>query len=100
MRRAGELLRQYDARPQNAAKQNAGGDILISQRKAAEAAGMSKRQQVTAVRVADVQAVEALLNVSGTMAKELTKQAREDRQHAAESLAIAMRGSRPLAWCS
>ncbi len=53
MRRFGELLKQFDAR---------GGDTgktvttvgSASQRQVAERAGMSERQQVTAVRVANI----------------------------------------------
>ena len=52
--RCGELLKQIDARLQNSAKQNNGTGTLLSQRDAADRAGMSKRQQVTAVRVANV----------------------------------------------
>lgn len=53
IRRCGELLKQFDGRPGNA-KQSAGDDTLISQRDVAEQAGMSKHQQVQAVRVANV----------------------------------------------
>jgi hypothetical protein len=38
----------------NAKKQSVDADTLFSQRQVAEQAGMSKRQQVTAVRVAKV----------------------------------------------
>ncbi|MDC7742484.1 hypothetical protein [Rhizobium binxianense] len=58
IKRAGELLKEFDARPGNAAKQTNGAGTLICQREAAEAAGMSERQQVTAVRVANVPAEE------------------------------------------
>ena len=54
MRRMGELLKQFDGRPANASKQTDGTDSLISQKDAARAAGISERQQVTAVRVANV----------------------------------------------
>src|ERR1051325_4050498 len=53
IRRGGELLKEYDARPLNA-KQSNGNGTLISQRDAAKDAGLSKRKQVTAVRVANV----------------------------------------------
>jgi hypothetical protein len=56
IRRSGELLKQFDARP-NTLKQNAvndGGDSFGSRRQMAQQAGMSERQQVTAVRVANV----------------------------------------------
>jgi hypothetical protein len=48
------LLKQFDARPENAKHQSNGNGTLISQREAAHGAGLSKRQQVTAVRVANV----------------------------------------------
>jgi hypothetical protein len=54
IRRMGEVLKQFDARPANAEKQSDGSDTLISQREAAEEAGISKRQQVTAVRIANI----------------------------------------------
>jgi hypothetical protein len=54
VQRCGELLKQIDARPQNAAKQSGATPTLISRREAAEQAGLSKDQQVTAVRVASV----------------------------------------------
>jgi hypothetical protein len=70
VKRCGELLKEFDARGGDRskstgagtfapeAKQNGNGMAAgaISQRAAAEAAGMSKRQQVTAVRVANVPA--------------------------------------------
>ncbi|MER8373686.1 hypothetical protein [Mesorhizobium sp. M1406] len=65
VRRAGELLKEFDARPANAAKQSNGDGTLISQRDAAEEAGMSKRQQVTAVRVANVPKAEFEAAIGG-----------------------------------
>ena len=53
-RRAGELLKQFDARPQNAQKQKDGDVPLISQKDVAEQNGMSERQRKTAVRLANV----------------------------------------------
>jgi hypothetical protein len=50
----GELLKQFDGRPLNASKQNDGTVSLISQKDAARNAGISVRQQVTAVRVANI----------------------------------------------
>lgn len=63
IRRCGELLKAYDARPQNHKKQNNGTDVLISQKKAAANAGLSQRQKETAVRVGNVpkQQFEALV---------------------------------------
>jgi hypothetical protein len=83
VRRAGELLKDYDGRPQNAAKQIDGADTLMpTQREAAEQAGLSKRQQVTAVRVANVpadqfeQAVESDEPPTVTALAEMGKQSR------------------------
>lgn len=53
VRRAGELLKQFDDRGRPPENSVATG-TNYSQREAAENAGMSKRQQVTAVRVANV----------------------------------------------
>lgn len=53
IRRCGELLKQFDDRGRPA-ENSAAADTNYSQREAAEQAGMSKRQQVTAVRVANV----------------------------------------------
>ena len=53
IQRCGELLREYNkgvGRP----KENRAGTGPISQRAAAEEAGMSKRQEKTAVRVANI----------------------------------------------
>lgn len=55
VRRCGELLKTLDARGGDRSKSN-GDDTFAfpSQKQAAEQAGLSKRQQVTAVRVANV----------------------------------------------
>jgi hypothetical protein len=49
-----ELLKQFDARPRNAAKPTGGNGYLISRYDAGAAAKMSERQVKTAVRVANV----------------------------------------------
>lgn len=54
VRRCGELLKQFDARPKNAEKQSVGAHTLFSRREIADQAGMSKHQQTTAVRVASI----------------------------------------------
>lgn len=51
VRRAGELLQEFDGRGEH---RRSGGAPTSSQRQAAAEAGMSKDQQVTAVRVANV----------------------------------------------
>jgi hypothetical protein len=52
IRRCGELLKQFDARGGDRSKSN--GDGTFAQSEAAREAGLSKRQQVTAGRVANV----------------------------------------------
>lgn len=54
IRRCGELLKAFDGRGGDRTKSNGGGTSAPSQRDAAEEAGLSKRQQVTAVNVANV----------------------------------------------
>lgn len=83
VRRCGELLKQFDARPQNAAKQVADTGHLIQSRYGVGAdAGMSERQIKTAVRVANVplatfeEAVEAEAPLTVTKLAEIGKQSR------------------------
>lgn len=52
IRRCGELLKQFDGRGRPS--ENSDGAVSISQKQAARDAGISERQQVTAVRVANV----------------------------------------------
>ena len=54
VRRCGELLQQFDGRGGDRKSNGGGTSARASQRRAAASAGMSKRQQVTAVRVANV----------------------------------------------
>jgi hypothetical protein len=59
IRRCGELLKTFQMAPQGGRpKANGAGAATVSQREAAEKAGMSKRQEVTAVRVANVPAAD------------------------------------------
>lgn len=53
-RRMGELLKEFDARPDNSAKQSVGDHTLLSQKDVAEIAGLSPHQTIQAVRVANV----------------------------------------------
>jgi hypothetical protein len=82
VRRCGELLKQFDGRPQNAAKQMDGSDHLISRAEAGSNAGMSERQIKTAVRVANVPAdqfekvVESETPATVTALAEMGKQSR------------------------
>jgi hypothetical protein len=54
VRRAGQLLKTFQTGPKGGRPKSGGGTPTVSQRKAAADAGMSKDQQVTAVRVANV----------------------------------------------
>jgi len=55
IRRAGELLKEFQTSPRGGRPAGNGGSApTVSQRQAAAAAGMSKDQEVTAVRVANV----------------------------------------------
>lgn len=81
IRRSGELLDQFDARPTNY-RQSGCAPTLPSQREAAEQAGLSKDQQVTAVRVANVSAEDFDAMVEGETVATIT--------------ALAERGKRSL----
>jgi hypothetical protein len=84
VRRCGELLKQFDGR-QGQNLPGAKSDVAApTQREAAEAAGLSKRQQVTAVRVANVpaeqfeKAVESDKPPTVTALAEMGKQSRPE----------------------
>jgi hypothetical protein len=53
-RRAGELLKQIDGRGGDRSKNDGGDTFAQTQKKIADRAGMSERQRVTAVRVANI----------------------------------------------
>jgi hypothetical protein len=52
--RGGELLMQFDGRPQNAKKQSKAKRTLFTQKEVAEKAGLSKQQKDTFLRVAKI----------------------------------------------
>jgi len=56
IRRAGELLKQFDGRGNN--QHSNGTDTKQTQSQIAQEAGISKRQQTTAVRIANVDGQE------------------------------------------
>jgi len=83
VRRCGELLKTFNTGPNGGRpKENDDGAVTVSQRGAAEQAGLSKRQQVTAVRVANVpadqfeQAIESDEPPTVTALAEMGKQSR------------------------
>lgn len=82
IRRAGELLKTFDGRPINAKKQSNGSDTLFpTQQQAAERVGMSKRQQVTAVRVANIDEKEFEEAIESEKPPTLTALAEKGRQY-------------------
>ena len=59
MQRCGQLLKEFQTGPDGGRpSKNGGGTPTVSQRQAADEAGMSKDQEVQAVRVANVPDVE------------------------------------------
>jgi hypothetical protein len=58
IKRCGELLQTFQSPGGRPSKTSDGADTSFSQRDAAQQAGLSKRQEVTAVRVANVPAEE------------------------------------------
>lgn len=54
IKRCGELLKQFQAPGARTDQPSADGDTRLTQRQAAEQAGLSKRQEVDAIRVANV----------------------------------------------
>ena len=71
IRRCGELLKQFDGRGRPA--ENTDGAVSISQKQAARSAGLSERQQVTAVRVANVPSDTFESEVDGPSPPTVTK---------------------------
>ncbi|HEY2859966.1 MAG TPA: hypothetical protein VGJ21_16210 [Terracidiphilus sp.] len=89
IRRCGELLKEFDARPQNGnripadpsgAKQKVGAPPLVSRRDAAVSAGLSVEQQKTAVRVANVPAASFEAQVESDDPPTVTKLAELGRK--------------------
>ena len=82
-RRIGELLKQFDARGGDRSKSAA--TDTFAQRDAAEDAGLSKRQQVSAVRIANIpaerfeRAIEAPTPPTKTALAEMGRKPRETR---------------------
>ncbi len=82
VRRCGELLKQYDARGGDRSKSAVAPTFAPSRQQVATDAGMSRHQQVTAVRVANVplatfeEAVEAEAPLTVTKLAEIGKQPR------------------------
>lgn len=95
IRRAGELLKQVV--PKKGANQNisaAGDTKVLTRKEAAEQAGMSKRQQVTAVRVASIPEAEFERQVESRNPPTVSKLA-EQGKRAAPKPAIDLKGRDP-----
>jgi len=82
IRRSGELLSQIDGQGARTDQLSVGTDTKLTQRHVAEQAGLSERQQVTAVRVANVSAEDFDAMVEGESVATIT--------------ALAERGKRSL----
>ncbi len=82
VRRCGELLKQYNGQGARTDQLSAGAHTKLTQQRIARDAGMSRHQQVTAVRVANVplatfeEAVEAEAPLTVTKLAEIGKQPR------------------------
>lgn len=98
IRRAGELLKQIEPQTGGDRKsteyQGAGGDTLITRKEAAEQAGMSKRQQVTAIRVANVPQEDFERQVESANPPTVTKLAEQGKK-AAPKPVIDLKGRDP-----
>jgi hypothetical protein len=81
IRRCGELLKTFNTGPDGGRpKENGEGTHTVSQRAAAEQAGLSKHQQVTAVRVANVPTDQFEQTVESDMPPTVTKLAEMGKQ--------------------
>lgn len=85
-RRVGELLKQFDGRGGDQKGESDGGGTFDirppTQRMAAESAGLSKRQQVTAVRVANIPEKDFEAAVESPFAPTITKLAEAGKRPA------------------
>lgn len=81
MRRAGELLKQIEPSPGGRpAKTNDGADSSFTRKDVARDAGMSERQQVTAIRVASIPEKQFAAQVESANPPTLTELARQGTQ--------------------
>ncbi|MEI4482201.1 MULTISPECIES: hypothetical protein [unclassified Phyllobacterium] len=95
IRRAGELLKQIE--PAHGANQNIGAAAdtkVLTRRDAAEQAGMSKRQQVTAIRVANVPEPDFERQVESANPPTVTKLAEQGKKAAPQPI-IDLKGRDP-----
>jgi hypothetical protein len=91
VRRCGELLKKFDAR---GAHRKNGGATTSSQRQTAKQAGMSRDQQVTAVRVANIPTGKFESAVEGPARTTVTKLAEMGKQSPAWASSPAIRRDR------
>ena len=86
IRRAGELLKQVDGQGARTDKLSEGANTKFTQNEAAREAGMSKHQQVTAVRVASVPAEEFERQVESDNPPTITALAEQGKKSAPKPL--------------
>ena len=92
VRRTAELLKQFDGRGgDRSGKTDRTGSSAATQREAVEAAGMSERQQVTAIR--DVPKEEFDRQVEAVMPATVTKPAEIGKKTGAGRKPVSARGS-------
>ena len=95
IRRAGELLKQIEpSKGGRPSETSAAADTSFSRKEAAEQAGMSKRQQVTAIRVANVPAEEFERQVESANPPTVTKLAEQGTKPAPRPI-IDLKGRDP-----
>lgn len=98
IRRAGELLKQIEPAKGGDRKseeyQSTAADTLITRKEAAEQAGMSKRQAVTAIRVANIPASDFERQVESPNPPTVTKLAEQGKK-AAPRPVIDLKGRDP-----
>lgn len=78
-RRCGELLKQFNTGPKGGRPKNTDDAVSVSQRQAAHDAGIKERQQVTAVRVANVPAEDFDRQLDSNSPPSLTKLAEQGK---------------------
>lgn len=84
VRRAGELLKQFDGKGRNQYSEDNNGTV-VTQKQAAEQAGMSQRQKETAVRVANVPEGVFEAAVESESPPTVTKLAEQGKKHRPKS---------------
>lgn len=94
IRRTGELLKQYDGQGTRTDKPSVGVHTKFTQREIARDAGLSKHQQVTAVRVANIPAADFERQVESNKPPTVSKLAEQGKRSAPQPV-INLKGRDP-----